>query len=327
MECPLCLNAAHKLGETHVDGVSSWDCPQCGRFKTALYATKNLSRASRADRSKVSAWLGQNTPAVLTAEHVEEALRSNPPSIHMRAYAMLKWLSNKFPAGRSFDLKDIGRPSLSSSSSGDFVRGGVAYSSSRLVPIGWCRDTAEMGFMLDAVLCKELGWLSNERGYQLTAKGLLYLEREPNTDSAVGFCAMWFSDEVKPLWSDAIEPAIRDSGYESLRIDGKQHNGKIDDEIVASIRSSKFVVADYTGNRGGVYYEAGLAHGLGLPVIFMCRKDQMEDIHFDVRQYNCILWKEDELQKAQNDLKNRILATLGQGPLRVAIKKASEDAF
>jgi hypothetical protein len=109
-----------------------------------------------------------------------------------------------------------------------------------------------------------------------------------------------------------IEPATRAAGYEPLRIDSKQHNGKIDDEIMASIRASRFVVSDFTGNRGGVYYEAGFAHGLGLPVIFMCREG--DELHFDIRQYNCIFWKPENFEDAQSQLKNRILATLGQGP-------------
>lgn len=126
---------------------------------------------------------------------------------------------------------------------------------------------------------------------------------------------MWFSPEVRLLWNDVIDPAIRSAGYEPLRIDGKEHNGRIDDEIMASIRAAKFVVSDFTGNRGGVYYEAGFAHGLGLPVIFMCQDGY--ELHFDIRQYNCIFWSSDKLEEARDRLKNRILATLGQGPLLV----------
>lgn len=126
---------------------------------------------------------------------------------------------------------------------------------------------------------------------------------------------MWFSPEVRQLWTDVIDIAIKEAGYEALRIDGKEHNGRIDDEIMASIRAARFVVSDFTGNRGGVYYEAGFAHGLGLPVIFMCREG--DELHFDVRQYNCIFWSFDRLEEARDRLKNRILATLGQGPLLV----------
>ena len=43
----------------------------------------------------------------------------------------------------------------------------------------------------------------------------------------------------------------------------------------------------------GVYFEAGYAQGLGIPVIFSCRKDEIDDkkVHFDTRQYNYIAWE------------------------------------
>ena len=42
---------------------------------------------------------------------------------------------------------------------------------------------------------------------------------------------------------------------------------------------------------GGVYYEAGFARGLGIPVISTCREDERGKLHFDTRQYNHIFWK------------------------------------
>ena len=119
-----------------------------------------------------------------------------------------------------------------------------------------------------------------------------------------------------------FEPGIRKAGYDPVRIDQKQHVNKIDDEIIAKIRRARFIVADFTqdesGARGGVYYEAGFAHGLGIPVIFTCREDCLKEIHFDIRQYNCILWKDKDLEKLQKDLTNRIRAILEDGPGRVA---------
>ena len=35
-----------------------------------------------------------------------------------------------------------------------------------------------------------------------------------------------------------------------------------------------------------VYYEAGFAQGLNIEVIFTCRKDILEHMDFDTRQYN-----------------------------------------
>ena len=67
-----------------------------------------------------------------------------------------------------------------------------------------------------------------------------------------------------------------------------------------------------TRARGGVYYEAGFAHGLNIPVIFSCRKDLIKKIHFDTRQYNHIEWTEPE--ELREKLKNRIAAQIGDGP-------------
>ena len=86
-----------------------------------------------------------------------------------------------------------------------------------------------------------------------------------------------------------------------------EHNEKIDDKIIAEIRKSGILVADLTENNQGVYFEAGLAMGLGIPVIWTCRKDNFESIHFDTRQYNYIVWENPGELKEK--LKNRIEAT------------------
>ena len=137
-----------------------------------------------------------------------------------------------------------------------------------------------------------------------------------NTDSSQAFVAMWFHDNTSAAYEHGIKPGIELAGYRPLRIDQKPDLNKIDDEIIAEIRRSRFLVADFThgpdGARGGVYYEAGFAHGLGLPVIFACSKDSMETLHFDTNHCNHIVWKTpDELREK---LKNRILAVIGEGP-------------
>ena len=88
----------------------------------------------------------------------------------------------------------------------------------------------------------------------------------------------------------------------------EEHNEKIDDRIIAEIRQSGLVVADFTGQRGGVYYEAGFANGLGIPLIWTCHDDAVENLHFDTRQYNHIVWQEPVDLRSQ--LVDRIAATL-----------------
>ncbi len=131
---------------------------------------------------------------------------------------------------------------------------------------------------------------------------------------AQAFVAMSFNSDLRPLYAQGIEPAVRSAGYEALRIDGREHDGRIDDRIIAEIRRSKFIVADFTGHRGGVYYEVGFAHGLGSRAIFTCRADDLEHLHFDVRQYNTITWEDPT--DVIKPLQNRMLAIFGAGPLQ-----------
>lgn len=135
------------------------------------------------------------------------------------------------------------------------------------------------------------------------------------------FVAMWFDESVTAAYTDGIEPAIRDCGYEAIRIDQVEHIDKIDDRIIGEIRRSRFVVADFTSQperpRGGVYYEAGFAHGLNIPVIWTCRKDLIDQVHFDTRQFNYIVWETP--RELRQKLAVRIAAVIGDGPLKAKV--------
>jgi nucleoside 2-deoxyribosyltransferase len=130
---------------------------------------------------------------------------------------------------------------------------------------------------------------------------------------------MWFDESVHEAWLEAVRSAIEDAGYKAIRIDKIEHNNRIDDEIVAAIRSCNFLVADFTGQRGGVYFEAGFAQGLGKQVIWLCREDELSNVHFDTRQYNYIKWQPSELHQLRIALRNRITATIGKGTFPKAV--------
>jgi hypothetical protein len=126
------------------------------------------------------------------------------------------------------------------------------------------------------------------------------------------FVAMWFSEETRAAYERGIEPAILEAGFKAIRIDRKEHNNEIPDEIIAEIRNSEFMVADFTGQRPGVYYEAGFAVGLGRKVIWCCRKDEISKLQFDTSHKNHIDWETP--QELQKRLYTRIRATvLDQG--------------
>jgi hypothetical protein len=147
----------------------------------------------------------------------------------------------------------------------------------------------------------------------LTPKGLLAAEILGASGSgAQGFVAMSFDPSLREVWTNGFDPGIRAAGYDPVRIDDKDYVGGITDEMIAEIRRSRFVVADYTGQRNNVYFEAGFALGLGLTVIQTCRADEAADLHFDIRHLNTLVWKShDELVEGLN---KRIRAVVGVGP-------------
>lgn len=174
------------------------------------------------------------------------------------------------------------------------------------------------------------GWLQKQHLFsidpregglrQLDISARIHVEKQLGIvgQSRQGFVAMWFDKSMDTAYTDGIKPACEAAGYESLRIDKKEHLNKVDDEIMVEIRRSRFVVADFTtskeyGHCGGVYFEAGLARGERIPVIHTCHKDCMEDVHFDTNHFNHLIWETpDELREK---LRNRIEATVGRGPL------------
>ena len=205
--------------------------------------------------------------------------------------------------------------------------------------MAWSESTAdeELGVLTDYLA--ERGWITKDTqmsdgiGPYLPSYGGLYFcrvevpgyvrieEIATNPDSSQCFVAMWFDDSMNEVYEKGFRAAIQAAGYTPLRIDQKPDLiGAIDDAIIAEIRRSRFVVADFThgasGARGGVYYEAGFARGLGLPVIFTCRKDMIDEAHFDTRQFNHILWEPENPEDLRKQLTNRIEAAIGQGPNR-----------
>ena len=191
----------------------------------------------------------------------------------------------------------------------------VTHLRNHLVELGCLRFTHNNDFS-DTDLVNQVG-----REFLVTVDGwkrLEELERAAPGESSQAFVAMWLNSELDDAWNNGIRKGIEDAGYTHLRIDEKKHNDKICDQIIVEIRRSRFVVADFThgpdGARGGVYFEAGFAGGLGLDVIYTCRKGQEGKIHFDTRQYNHVLWRDSEDLRKQ--LSERILATIGQGPIK-----------
>ena len=238
----------------------------------------------------------------LSAAFVSQALQSHNMAVQDRADRLLQFihrLTNEIGEAISFNHQNI-------------MCTAMAWSESISVE--------EVEFLLDYIV--DRFWLDrNEeattKSYVITVNGYGRIDelKSVNTESSQAFVAMWMDNSLDDAWEHGIKPGISDAGYKAMRFDRKEHNDKIDDQIIAEIRRSRFVVADFTqgqdGARGGVYFEAGFAKGLGIEVIFTCRQDLRKFIHFDTRQYNHIFWQEPE--DLRKKLADRISATVGDG--------------
>ncbi|MBR5161628.1 MAG: hypothetical protein IKW80_08370, partial [Thermoguttaceae bacterium] len=128
------------------------------------------------------------------------------------------------------------------------------------------------------------------------------------------FVAMWFSSDVDETFAAIKDTIERDGQLRAYRIDKHEYNNNICDEMFAEIQRSSALIADYTGNRPNVYYEAGYAKGLGIPVIMLIHKPDFDDKakqpHFDIAQYNFIVY--DGLDDLKQRLRQRLRAMFPQ---------------
>ena len=144
-------------------------------------------------------------------------------------------------------------------------------------------------------LFREIGnySLTDEELASVIIKAIDELSRR-NTRPHTVFVAMPFGKDY--LDAADIEDAIRSVAKDTLsssvvlaREIEIGSNRTLTDLIPELIKQSSIVVVDLHDNRPNVYYEAGIAHGLGKPTIFVTKEG--DDVHFDLASHERIVWK------------------------------------
>jgi hypothetical protein len=295
-----CLICNENVEFTRLALATEVKCPRCTNYKITSTAFALLQGHEFSDRqiANISGWLRENSGYSIDSYNIEKLSEIRTPSFHEKADKLLLCLEKMSSyAGEALPLDNA------------WFSMAWAVNEKELLEI-----TKYLGIN-DKLIYEHLESTLDSRYFKIGPEGWSYLDsiRSINAQSTQGFVAMWFSDEMQHIYYDVISEGIQNAGYKPHRVDQREHNDKIDDEIIAQIRSSRFVLADFTGQRGGVYYEAGFAKGLGVEVIWTCREDEVDQLHFDIRQYNCILWSLDKLDEFRDKIKYRIEAILGHG--------------
>ena len=294
-------------------GISIVDSPRAG----GKYSLSNfLPVLDDKKKAHLTSWLvkqrllGVECPEV-DVETIHDENYGQDLSINERANRLLKLIKLKSPAmGQLLNF-------YTENSNPD-------YHTTYQEMLAWSEstDASEVRSLLSHL--QEYGWIKTSNNTSggtviMNAAGYAHLEETKKTNSSLqAFVAMWFHPSMSEMYEKGIKPAITDSGYHPYKVDEDEYVDRVDDKIIAEIKHSRFVVADFThgneGARGGVYYEAGFAHGLGIPVIFTCREDLINKVHFDTRQYNHIVWNSAE--DLRNKLASRISVVTGEEPIK-----------
>jgi hypothetical protein len=328
--CPVCR--CPSLLEKKADW-SEFDCLRCGEYLFNLEsrsALEELNLDSDAKIALVSGWIREHQGELLKRDAMIGQLGRKQIPVGEKAEKLLRGLAVAMPvpgenpimpiprnADQLLDLFRVYEPFQALGTDDEFIRenGFALY----LLGVSQSQTFGELNYLLFDYLVAAKEFVitdADQLGIKISPAGWAHLDdTEHRGNSMQAFVAMMFSNETDKLWADGISKGISDAGYKPFRIDKHDHNNRIDDEIIAAIRKSKFLVADFTGNRGGVYFEAGFALGLGQQVIWLCRKDELGKVHFDTRQYNHITWEMDKLPELARALTLRIEATIGRGEL------------
>ena len=98
------------------------------------------------------------------------------------------------------------------------------------------------------------------------------------------------SDQLVEIIQNVINPF----DFELIRADSYDRTGNIPDQIINLLIKSELVIVDLTDQNANVFYELGIRHSTGLPIISIIQNGQR--IPFDVGQERAIMYDLDTEQ-------------------------------
>ncbi len=107
------------------------------------------------------------------------------------------------------------------------------------------------------------------------------------------------------IWKKLITPIVQERGCRPVRADDL-FGRDIMEDIWKGICGSRFVIAEITGRNPNVFYELGIAHTIGRPVILLTQNKN--DIPFDLNRYRHIIYEDnmDGYETLKKQLQNTI---------------------
>ena len=129
---------------------------------------------------------------------------------------------------------------------------------------------------------------------------------EPNLVSVM----MPFEASFNPVY-EAIKAACRAASFDCKRVDDLWENTVVMQEVFSLIYRSRIVVVDFSTRNPNVFYETGIAHTLGKPVVPITQQEG--DVPFDLRHHRHLryLCNSEGLQNLTEKLASRLRTLRG----------------
>jgi len=149
-------------------------------------------------------------------------------------------------------------------------------------------STTDRLLTLISALDISLTQLTNYSRDSIVCSPLFGLPSEPAVTADI-FVVMPFLEKLKPVYDDHIRSAAQKLNLTVARGDDFFTASSIVSDIWNAMNSCRIVIADCTGRNPNVFYEIGMAHTLGKPVIFISQNK--DDIPFDIQYIRYILYE------------------------------------
>lgn len=127
----------------------------------------------------------------------------------------------------------------------------------------------------------------------------------PSCFVVMPFGAAW-SDDVAAL----IRRACKEHGVHSVRGDDIFTPTDILDDIWRGILDADFVIADITGRNTNVFYELGMAHAIGKPVLILSQSP--DDVPIDLKTRRILMYGANDLAGLERSLGTALREVLEQ---------------
>lgn len=132
-------------------------------------------------------------------------------------------------------------------------------------------------------------------------------KQKPKKTIGTCFVMMPFKEPFGAYYSSIVCPAVAKASFEPLRGDSLFRPSPIMADIWKLIQDAKVLLADLTEKNANVFYELGLAHAVGKPVVLIA--ETMDDVPFDLQPLRIILYDKDHPSWG-NKLKRDIVSSL-----------------